>query len=184
MVAVLGDLVDGTVADLGPDVAPMADFQSLQGTFFVTGNHEYYSGAQDWLDYLPDLGVRVLRNERLPIERDGATFDLAGVNDISGEDYAAGPDYDSALEGRPRDRPVVLLSHQPVTVDRAVEYGVDLQLSGHTHAGQMWPFHYLVALQQGAVGGLSRAQNTQLYVNSGVGFWGLPIRVGADPEVT
>ncbi len=183
LVAVLGDLIDGSVADLGGDVAPIAGLQSAHGSFFVTGNHEYYSGAQEWVEFLPDLGVRVLRNERLAIESDGAAFDLAGVNDLTGEDYGDGPDYEQALAGRSPDRPVVLLAHQPVTVDQAVAYGVDLQLCGHTHAGQMWPFHYVVAAQQGAVSGLSRIEDTQLYVTSGVGFWGPPMRVGADPEV-
>ncbi|MBA3369247.1 MAG: metallophosphoesterase, partial [Geodermatophilaceae bacterium] len=183
MVAVLGDLIDGSVADLGDDVAPLADLQSPYGSFFVTGNHEYYSGAQEWVDYLPDLGVRVLANQRLAIERDGAAFDLAGVNDLNGEQYGDSPDYEAALGGRSPERPVVLLCHQPVSVDKAVEYGVDLQLSGHTHGGQLWPFHYIIAVEQGAVSGLSRINDTQLYVTSGAGFWGPPMRVGADPEI-
>ncbi|MDQ4038449.1 MAG: metallophosphoesterase [Actinomycetota bacterium] len=183
MVAVLGDLIDGSVAELGGDVAPMAGLQSPHGTYFVTGNHEYYSGAPEWIGYLPDLGVRVLRNERLAIERDGAAFDLAGVNDINGEDFDDPPDFDQALGGRRADRPVVLLVHQPVNVDLAVDYGVDLQLSGHTHGGQLWPFHYIIAAQQGALSGLSRIKETQLYVTSGAGFWGPPMRVGADPEI-
>jgi predicted MPP superfamily phosphohydrolase len=183
MVAVLGDLIDGSVADLGDDVAPLADLQSPYGSFFVTGNHEYYSGAQEWVDYLPDLGVRVLSNERLAIERGGAAFDLAGVTDVTGEDYSDSPDYEAALAGRSPERPVVLLCHQPVDVGKAVEYGVDLQLSGHTHGGQLWPFHYIIAAQQGALSGLSRINDTQLYVTSGAGFWGPPMRVGADPEI-
>lgn len=183
LVAIVGDLIDGSVADLGDDVAPLASLQSPHGSFFVTGNHEYYSGAQEWKEYLPDLGVRVLANERLAIERDGAAFDLAGVDDLTGEDYGDSPDYEAALAGRSGDRPVVLLCHQPVSVDKAVEYGVDLQLSGHTHGGQLWPFHYIIAAQQGTVSGLSRIEDTQLYVTSGAGFWGPPMRVGADPEV-
>lgn len=183
LVAVVGDLIDGSVAELGGDVAPMAGLQSPNGTFFVTGNHEYYSGVEEWAAYLPDLGVRVLRNERAAIEQGGAAFDLAGVNDITGDDYDDSPDYDQALGGR-SNRPVILLCHQPINVDRAVEFGVDLQLSGHTHGGQLWPFHYIVALQQGSASGLSRIGNTQLYVDSGVGFWGPPMRVGADPEIT
>jgi len=183
MVAVLGDLIDGSVADLGADVAPLARLQSPYGSFFVTGNHEYYSGYEEWVDYLPDLGVRVLSNERLAIERGGAAFDLAGVTDVAGEDYSDSPDYEAALAGRSAERPVVLLCHQPVNVDTAVEYGVDLQLSGHTHGGQLWPFHYIIAAQQGALSGLSRINDTQLYVTSGAGFWGPPMRVGADPEI-
>jgi len=186
LVAVLGDLIDGSVADLGDDVAPLAGLQSSYGSFFVTGNHEYYAGVEEWTNYLPDLGVRVLENERLAIERDGAAFDLAGVNDLTGVDYRAqggGPDFARALDGRQPDRPVVLLAHQPVTVEQSVEYGVDLQLSGHTHGGQLWPFHYVIAAQQGAVSGLSRIEDTQLYVTAGAGFWGPPMRVGADPEI-
>lgn len=183
LVAVVGDLIDGSVADLGGDVAPMAGLQSRHGTYFVTGNHEYYSGAQQWIDYLPDLGVRVLRNERLAIERDGAAFDLAGINDINGADFDDPPDYEQALGGRRNDRPVVLLVHQPVDVDKSVDYGVDLQLSGHTHGGQLWPFDVIINAQQGAVSGLSRIEDTQLYVTAGAGFWGPPMRVGADPEV-
>ena len=184
LVAVVGDLIDGSVAELAGDVAPMAGLESPHGTFFVTGNHEYYSGVEEWVDYLPDLGVTVLRNERTAIEQGGAAFDLAGVNDITGDDYDDSPDYEQALGGRSGNRPVILLCHQPVSFDRAVELGVDLQLSGHTHGGQLWPFHYVVALQQGSASGLSRIGDTQLYVDSGVGFWGPPMRVGADPEIT
>jgi len=183
LIAVVGDLIDGTVAELGRDVAPIEGLRAPHGSFFVTGNHEYYSGFQEWMDYLPDHGVRVLDNQRVAIERDGGIFDLAGITDITGEDYGDTPDYDRALGGRDIERPVVLLCHQPVNVAQAVEHGVDLQLSGHTHGGQVWPFHYIANLQQGAVSGLSRIEATQLYVTSGTGFWGPPMRVGADPEV-
>jgi len=104
-------------------------------------------------------------------------------DDVTGEDYSDSPDYEAALAGRSAERPVVLLCHQPVNVDTAVEYGVDLQLSGHTHGGQLWPFHYIIAAQQGALSGLSRVEDTQLYVTAGAGFWGPPMRVGADPEI-
>ncbi len=183
LVAVVGDLVDGSVAELGDDVAPMAGLQSVHGTYFVTGNHEYYSGAEQWVDYLPDLGVRVLANERVAIEGDGGAFDLAGVNDLTGGDIGEGPDFEAALGGRREERPVVLLSHQPVTVDKSVEHGVNLQLSGHTHGGQLWPFDAVIAVQQGAVDGLSRIGDTQMYVTAGAGSWGPPMRVGADPEI-
>lgn len=186
LVAVVGDLIDGSVAELRGDVAPLAGLVAPQGTYFVTGNHEYYSGAREWVEFLPDLGIRVLANERVAIEREGAVFDLAGVNDPTGDDYenqGGGPDFAEALDGRRSDRPVVLLAHQPVTVDRSVEYGVDLQLSGHTHGGQLWPFDYVVDAEQGAVSGLYAIEDTQLYVTDGVGFWGPPMRVGADPEL-
>lgn len=183
LIAIVGDLVDGSVEELRGDVAPLAELTSREGTFFVTGNHEYYVGVQQWTDYLPDLGVRVLANERLTLSRGDARLDLAGINDITGEQGGAGPDHAAALGDRSAEHPVVLLAHQPIDVERAAGYGVDLQLSGHTHGGQMWPAHYLVGLAQGAVSGLSRVGDTQLYVSTGAGFWGPPLRVGADPEI-
>lgn len=183
LIAIVGDLVDGSVEELRADVAPLAELTSREGTFFVTGNHEYYVGVEQWTDYLPDLGVRVLANERLTLSRGDARLDLAGINDITGEQGGAGPDYAAALGDRSTEHPVILLAHQPIDVERAAGYDVDLQLSGHTHGGQMWPAHYLVGLAQGTVSGLSRVGDTQLYVSTGAGFWGPPVRVGADPEI-
>jgi len=183
LVAVVGDLVDGTVAELGDAAAPLADLVSRHGSFFVTGNHEYYSGSGPWLAVLERLGLRPLRNERVEIRRGAAVLDLAGVNDPNGVDEGDGPDFDAALDGRDPDRPVVLLAHQPVQVHEAASRGVDLQLSGHTHGGQLYPFHYLVRLQQPVVSGLHRFGDTQLYVTNGAGFWGPPVRVGAPPEI-
>ena len=140
-----------------------------------------------WLRHLPTLGVEVLHNERVALRRGTATVDLAGVDDrtaassgVSGQ----GADLDAALDGRDDATPVVLLAHQPVLVEQARAAGVDLQLSGHTHGGQLWPFDYVVRLDQPAVEGLSRYGDTQLYVTSGAGYWGPPMRVGARPEVT
>jgi predicted MPP superfamily phosphohydrolase len=181
LVAVVGDVVDGTVDELGSAVEPLRDLVSREGTFFVTGNHEYYSGFAPWITELERLGLHVLRNERTVI-RGG--FDLAGVNDVTGRSYSDGPDLGRALAGRDTSRPVVLLAHQPVQVRDAAARGVDLQLSGHTHGGQLYPFHYVVRLSQPAVSGLSKVDNTWLYVNRGVGFWGPPVRVGAPPEIT
>lgn len=183
LVAVVGDLVDGTVAELGDDAAPLADLVSRHGSFFVTGNHEYYSGSGPWLVELERLGLRPLRNERVEIRRGGAVLDLAGVNDPNGVEEGDGPDFDAALDGRDPDRPVVLLAHQPVQVHEAASRGVDLQLSGHTHGGQLYPFHYLIRLDQPVVAGLHRFGDTQLYVTNGAGFWGPPVRVGAPPEI-
>jgi predicted MPP superfamily phosphohydrolase len=180
LVAVVGDLVDGTVDELGAAAAPLRDLRSRRGSFFVTGNHEYFSGYEPWLDELTALGVRPLRNERLEI--DG--LDLAGVNDVTGEEYDDGPDFARTLDGRDPSRPVVLLAHQPVQVRDAAKHGVDLQLSGHTHGGQMVPFHLLVALEQPVVTGLATIDGTQVYVTNGAGFWGPPVRVGAPPQVT
>jgi len=182
LVTIVGDLVDGTVEELGPAAEPLRDLVSRDGTFFVTGNHEYFSGdPAAWLRELERLGVQPLRNENTAI---GTAFDLAGVNDLSGRATDGGPDFDRALSGVSSSRPTILLAHQPVQVSEAAARGVDLQLSGHTHGGQLWPFHYVVGLQQGALAGLSTVEHTQLYVTRGAGFWGPPVRVGAPPDIT
>jgi predicted MPP superfamily phosphohydrolase len=191
LVAVVGDLVDGSVEELGAAAAPLRDISSRHGTFFVTGNHEYYSGVEQWLAEVPRLGMRVLANERVAI--DG--LDLAGVHDLAGDPASAGgpvgdlpaglgPDFDAALGGRDPARPVVLLSHQPVQAFEAARHGVDLQLSGHTHGGQMVPFNLLVKLQQPVVSGLGEIDGTKVYVTNGAGFWGPPVRVGVPPQVS
>lgn len=185
MVAIVGDLVDGTVEELGPAAEPLRDLVSREGAFFVTGNHEYFvEDPMAWLRELESLGVQPLRNENTQIRRGGAAFDLAGVNDISGRSIDDGPNFDRALSGTESSRPTVLMAHQPVQVSDAAERGVALQLSGHTHGGQLWPFHYVVGLQQGAVSGLSTVDETQLYVTRGAGYWGPPVRVGAPPDIT
>ncbi|MBN6036019.1 metallophosphoesterase [Amycolatopsis sp. 195334CR] len=183
-VAIVGDLVDGTVEHLAEAAEPLRELRSTHGTFFVTGNHEYYSGYTEWVDHVPTLGIRPLRNERVPITHNGGTFDLAGVNDATAYQWQDDADVGKALQGRDPSRAVVLLAHQPVDVADAVAHDVDLQLSGHTHGGQITPFELLVSLQQGAVAGLSQHGNTQLYVTRGAGFWGPPVRVGAPPDVT
>jgi uncharacterized protein len=187
LVAIVGDLVDGDVAELGPEAAALRDLESRHGTYFVTGNHEYISGAAQWVEYLPTLGIRVLRNELETISEDGAAFALAGVDDRTAEssgEAGHGTDFDAALANRGQNQPVVMLAHQPVLFAEAARREVDLQLSGHTHGGQMVPFNYLVRLDQPAVAGLSRVGGSQLYVTRGVGTWGPPVRVGAPPEIT
>jgi uncharacterized protein len=185
LVAVVGDLVDGSVRELGAAAAPLRGMQSRHGSFFVTGNHEYYSGAEEWLAEVERLGIRTLRNERELITGAGGAFDLAGVNDVAGAGTSTGgPDIPGALRGRDDTIPVVLLAHQPVQVHDAAEQHVDLQLSGHTHGGQMVPFNLLVKLDQPVVRGYARFGDTQLYVTNGAGFWGPPVRVGAPPQVT
>jgi predicted MPP superfamily phosphohydrolase len=184
LVAIVGDLVDGTVERLGGDAAPLRDLVSKHGSYFVTGNHEYYSGVGPWLGEIERLGVHPLRNERVQVERGGAAFDLAGVNDVTGRGFDDGPDLTRALAGRDTSRPVVLMAHQPVQVEDAARQGVDLQLSGHTHGGQLFPFTLVVALQQPVVAGLARIDDTQVYVTSGAGFWGPPVRVGAPPDIS
>lgn len=180
LVAVVGDLVDAGVEDLRSAAAPLAELSSRDGTFFVTGNHEYYVGAEQWLDHLRNLGMVVLENER----REMPYFDLAGVNDVAGEDSGQGPDFTAALGDRDRRRTSVLLAHQPVLIHDAVEHGVDLQLSGHTHGGQLWPGNALAALANPTLEGLERYGDTQLYVTRGAGTWGPPVRVGAEPDIT
>jgi predicted MPP superfamily phosphohydrolase len=176
LIAITGDLVDGTVADLGQAVAPLGRLKSKHGTFFVTGNHEYYSGWLQWRDELRRLGITVLQNHRFAVGQ----IDIAGVDDHS----ARTADVGATLAGRDPARPVVLLAHQPRTVDEAVAHGVDLQLSGHTHAGQMWPWNFLVRLQQGFLAGLFDVGATKLYVSSGTGYWGPPMRLGTSSELT
>ncbi|XTZ13232.1 metallophosphoesterase [Micromonospora echinospora] len=187
LVAVVGDLVDGSVAELGEAAAPLRDLRSRFGSFFVTGNHEYYSGVEEWVQEVDRLGLRVLQNERLEIAARGGVIDLAGVNDPSGEGgtgLAAGPDYAAALGDRDTSRPVVLLAHQPVAALEASKFDVDLQLSGHTHGGQIVPFNLAVRLEQPVVSGLGEVDGTKVYVTNGAGFWGPPVRVGAEPQIT
>ena len=185
LVAIVGDLVDGTVEELGSAAEPLRDLASREGTFFVTGNHEYFvDDTTSWLQELDRLGVQAVRKESTVIRRGAAAFDLAGVNDVAGEERSDPPDFDRALAGVDAGRPTILLAHQPVQVEEAAVRGVDLQLSGHTHGGQMWPFHYIVRAVQPSLAGLSTVDNTQLYVTRGAGFWGPPVRVGAPPDIT
>jgi predicted MPP superfamily phosphohydrolase len=185
LVAVVGDLVDGRVDELGGYAAPLRDLTAP--TYFVTGNHEYFSDALGWVEFLPSLGVRVLRNERVEIRRGDAVLDVAGCDDriaASSGVPGHGFDLDGALAGRDPDRVVVLLCHQPVLVDRAARAGVDLQISGHTHGGQLWPLTHVALIDQPVLAGLVRVGPTWLYVTRGTGFWGPPARVGSPPEIT
>ncbi|BCI55514.1 metallophosphatase [Mycolicibacterium litorale] len=185
LVAIVGDVVDGTVAELGSAAEPLRDLSAPEGTFFVTGNHEYFvDDPLSWLHEMERLGVQPLRNENTAIRRGGAAFGLAGVNDLAGARHDDAPDFDRALASLDGSRPTVLLAHQPVMVSEAAARGVDLQLSGHTHGGQMWPFHYAVRAVQPALAGLSTVDDTQLYVSRGAGFWGPPVRIGAPPDIT
>ncbi|MEU6377729.1 metallophosphoesterase [Streptomyces sp. NPDC046909] len=180
LIAVVGDLVDGSVKDLGPAAAPLAQLRARHGSFFVTGNHEYFSGAEQWVEEVRRLGIRPLENDRTELPY----FDLAGVNDIAGESEGQGPDFAKALGDRDTARACVLLAHQPVQIDDAVEHGVDLQLSGHTHGGQLWPGNLLAEAANPTVAGLERYGDTQLYVSRGAGAWGPPTRVGAPSDIT
>ncbi|WP_190134936.1 metallophosphoesterase [Streptomyces longispororuber] len=180
LIAIVGDLVDGDVEDLAGAARPLADLRARHGAYFVTGNHEYFSGAEQWVEHVRSLGLRPLENARTELPY----FDLAGVNDVQGEADGQGPDFAKALGDRDRRRASVLLAHQPVVVHDAVEHGVDLQLSGHTHGGQLWPNNFLADLANPTLAGLERYGDTQLYVTRGAGAWGPPVRVGAPSDVT
>ena len=180
LIAVVGDLVDGSVKNLGPAAAPLAGLKARLGSFFVTGNHEYFSGAEQWLEEVRTLGIHTLENARTELP----WFDLAGVNDLQGESEGQGPDFDKALSDRDTTRACVLLAHQPVQIHEAVKHNVDLQLSGHTHGGQLWPGNLIAAAANPTVAGLERYGDTELYVSRGAGAWGPPTRVGAPSDIT
>jgi hypothetical protein len=186
MVAITGDLVDGSVRELSHDTAPLSKLASRHGTYFVTGNHEYYSGARAWIEELRRLGARVLLNEHVVLDHDGSPLTVAGVTDYSAHHFepAQASDPAAALSGSPADAPRVLLAHQPRSAARAAEAGFDLQLSGHTHGGQFWPWNFFVRLQQPFTAGLHRLGRMWIYVNRGTGYWGPPMRFGIPSEIT
>ncbi len=186
VVAITGDLVDGTVRELSAHTAPLARLQARHGVYFVTGNHEYYSGAEPWIAELRRLGLRVLMNEHVALDHGGDVLVLAGVTDYSAgrfhEHHRSDPT--RALQGAPHAGARVLLAHQPRTAPAALEAGFDLQLSGHTHGGQFWPWNLFVPMQQPYTAGLNRHQSLWVYVSRGTGYWGPPKRFGAPSEIT
>ena len=194
MVAITGDLVDGTVADLALHVAPLSDLSSRHGTFFVTGNHEYYSGAEPWIDELRRLGVHVLVNQHVVLHHTasgagsaGASLVIAGVADVSAHHFVEShrSDPHAALAGAPKHvHTRVLLAHQPRSAQAAAQAGFHLQLSGHTHGGQIWPWNHFVHFQQPFTSGLNRLEDLWIYTNSGTGYWGPPKRFGVPSEIT
>ena len=186
MVAITGDLVDGSVRDLSHHTEPLAWLESRHGTYFVTGNHEYYSGANAWIRELRRLGANVLLNEHVVIERDGASIAVAGVTDYSAHhfDPSHRSDPGTALAGAPERSVKLLLAHQPRSARAAASAGVDLQLSGHTHGGQFWPWNLFVRLQQPFTAGLERLGRMWIYISRGTGYWGPPMRFGIPSEIT
>ncbi|QJR13785.1 metallophosphoesterase [Usitatibacter palustris] len=186
MVAITGDLVDGSVGELARDTAPLANLTSRHGTYIVTGNHEYYSGARAWIAELRRLGARVLLNEHVVLEHDGGQVTVAGVTDYSAHhfDESHRSDARAALAGAPASSAKVLLAHQPRSAVFAAEAGADLQLSGHTHGGQFWPWNFFVRLQQPFTAGLHRLGRMWIYINRGTGYWGPPNRFGIPSEIT
>ena len=184
----VGDIADGTPTQRVEMAAPLADMRARLARVYVTGNHEYFSEAQAWLERMDELGWDVLHNRHIVVERAGDRLVVAGVDDATARGSGVvghGADLGRALAGVDDDLPVFLLAHQPKQIGRAVEAGVDLQISGHTHGGQIWPFNFLVRLDQPVVHGLSRhGERTQLYTSRGSGFWGPPFRVFAPSEIT
>jgi len=186
LVAVTGDLVDGSVRDLAEHVAPLAALRSREGSFFVTGNHEYYSGAAAWVGELRRLGLVVLMNEHAVVRRGDARLVVAGVTDFSAGHFDRGQASDpvAALAGSPAGAVRLLLAHQPRSAAAAEAAGFDLQLSGHTHGGQFLPWNFLVRLQQPFTAGLHRWRRMWVYTSRGTGYWGPPKRFGAPSEIT
>lgn len=187
LVAITGDLVDGQVPELAAHVAPLAQLASRHGSYFVTGNHEYYSGAHAWIAELRRLGVRVLLNEHVVLRHGGEPLVVAGVADFGAHhfDPSHRSDPQAALAGAPAQAAVkLLLAHQPRSAEAAAEAGFDLQLSGHTHGGQFWPWNLLVPLQQPFTAGLHRLRQLWVYTSRGTGYWGPPKRFGAPSEIT
>ncbi|MGH1345528.1 MAG: metallophosphoesterase [Nannocystales bacterium] len=186
LAVVTGDLVDGYVDDLRDEVAPLAGFRGRDGAYFVTGNHEYYWDGPAWCDEVARLGLGVLNNEHRVISRGGARLLLAGCTDVKAGDLV--PEHASdpagARAGAPPCDVSILLAHQPRSIDAASVAGYDLQLSGHTHGGQYFPFSVLVHLAQPYVAGLAKHDKTWIYVSRGTGYWGPPMRVGAPHEIT
>lgn len=186
LIAITGDLVDGSVERLREIVGVFGELRARHGVYFVTGNHEYYSGVDEWLAELRRIGIRVLRNERVSIGSELASFDLVGIDDAHAYQFGHGhgADLPRAVRGRDPAREAVLLAHQPRSVFDAQRHGIGLQLSGHTHGGQIWPFNYLVRLQQPVIKGLEKIGGVWLYVSSGTGYWGPPMRLAAPAEIT
>lgn len=186
VIVITGDLVDGSVDDLREHVAPLANLKAPLGVYFVTGNHEYYAGVDEWLPELERLGLRVLRNERVELRRGDDVIDLAGIDDHSSGRFGGGhgPNLPRALAGRDPNRELLLLAHQPRAIVEAAAMGVGLQLSGHTHGGQIFPWNFMVRLQQPYVAGLHKHGEAQVYVSNGTGYWGPPMRVGFPAEIT
>ena len=187
MIAITGDLVDGSVQELTTHTAPLARLSAVQGTFFVTGNHEYYSGALAWIAEVRRLGVTVLLNEHVVLVHAGHEVVLGGVTDFSGHhfDEAHRSDPVAAMSGAPAAAAIrILLAHQPRSASAAADAGFDLQLSGHTHGGQFFPWNLFVPLQQPYTAGLHRLRELWVYTSRGTGYWGPPKRFGAPSEIT
>jgi len=187
LIAVTGDLVDGPVRDLAPHTEPLSRLSARHGAFFVTGNHEYYAGEPAWTAEFKRLGLRVLLNEHVVLQHRGVPLVIAGVTDYSSHHFNAAQRSDpaAAIAGAPSNAAAkILLAHQPRSAAAAATAGFDLQLSGHTHGGQFWPWTLFVQFQQPFTAGLHRLNNLWVYISRGTGYWGPPNRFGAPSEIT
>jgi predicted MPP superfamily phosphohydrolase len=187
LIAITGDLVDGSVEQLSSHTAPLSKLSARHGAFFVTGNHEYYSGERAWTKEIERLGLTVLKNEHVVLQHDGALLVLAGVNDIGAHHFDAAQRSDPAvaLQGAPAGAGAkILLAHQPSSAAAAAEAGFDVQISGHTHGGQFWPWNHFVRFFQPFTAGLYRLKYLWVYVSRGTGYWGPPNRFGVPSEIT
>ncbi len=188
MIAIVGDMVDGKVSMLKDDVAPLQELEAPFGSYFVSGNHEFYSGIEEWLSEVDRLGIKVLHNELITLgDAEKGVLEIAGVHDYRAGSMIASyaPSFEEIIKSHKKENELIMLAHQPSHIYEADAAGASLQLSGHTHGGQIWPFGYLVSIVQPYVKGLHRhSTNTQIYVTKGTGFWGPPMRIGAPPEIS
>ena len=186
LIVCTGDMVDGSVDDLKDDVAPLQDLHAPFGTFFVTGNHEYYVNALPWIDHLDRLGMTVLLNTHKIVHKESSQILIAGVTDFTSDRFVEEHKSDPimAINGTTDKLTKILLAHQPKSIFKAAEAGYDLQISGHTHGGQYIPWSFLVTLSQPYIAGLSKHEDMWIYVNRGTGYWGPPMRIGIPSEVT
>ncbi|MEN8211011.1 MAG: metallophosphoesterase [Thermodesulfobacteriota bacterium] len=186
LIAITGDVADGSTGRLLSEADPLKNLKAEKGIYFVTGNHEYYSGVEKWSLAIDRMGIKVLNNENIKIKREDDYFYLAGVTDHEGKKFGRehAADFEKALYKVENSKKKILLAHQPIAVQKASQYGTDLVLAGHTHGGQIWPFNYLVYLQQPYLKGFYDYNGTKLYVNQGTGCWGPPLRLGSQNEIT
>ena len=186
IVAITGDLADGSAVKLLQEASSLKKLKAAKGVFFVTGNHEYYNGVEEWTSVIEKMGIQILNNQNIKIKKQDDYFYLAGVTDHEGKRFGKehAADFSKALSGLENNETKILLAHQPIAVKKASKYGTDLVLAGHTHGGQIWPFNYLVYLQQPYLKGFYDYNGTKLYVNQGTGCWGPPLRLGSENEIT
>jgi len=186
LIVITGDLVDGSTMHLASEVEAVFRLKAPLGVFFITGNHEFISGVDSWVTHLREGGIEVLENATIPIEHQGESFNLVGIEDWDSARFhrTRRPNLPKALKGVDTSLPTILLAHQPKAILEASELGIDLQLSGHTHGGQFAPFNWLIFLDQPYRNGLYQRGDTQLYINEGTGYWGPPLRIGTRSEIT